>query len=535
MLSRRIRVRLVTAAVVVLAMAMAGAGPAASGMPTVAAAGGGAGSASVEPSQCWTSDNGFPRLTGLTVSPARVDVRRSAAWVTVTARPVDEGGPGPATGIHELGVDLAGGLGSVTMAAQTDGTWTGRLRVPPGVKPGTYGVDGVRLRDGADRNFGHVRDYFRDQLVALGMGGDFQVVSKRDNRAPRLVTLTASATKIDVTAGPGSVRFQARVTDDIAGTGAVTVQTLAGRSVELTLRHGTRRDGTWAGAMRVARWSPTIPADTILVTLTDQPGNQRDLYSERLAERGLPSALVVTSRRADTAKPQLADVTLTPSTVNLTAADSAVTATVHATDRPAGMGGSFFVIRHLPRVAGNRYHGTWRKTVRLDRCLWRAGDVRLEVVMFDRANNRIAVKRTLTVVNDADVRAPFPRAVTPQEAGPSDPVTFRFNEEVVGVSASSAPVRRSAQGSQFGVGDPPPAVPGSWSCLSVSGAPVDCVTGPLLRATWTPAAPLTPGWDYAVDWNPEHVLDIRDLAGNPVDPGLRFEDEFAPTWRVTTS
>ena len=28
------------------------------------------------------------------------------------------------------------------------------------------------------------------------------------------------------------------------------------------------------------------------------------------------------------------------------------------------------------------------------------------------------------------------------------------------------------------------------------------------------------------------VLDVRDLAGNPIDPDLRYEDEFAPFWTV---
>jgi len=90
----------------------------------------------------------------------------------------------------------------------------------------------------------------------------------------------------------------------------------------------------------------------------------------------------------------------------------------------------------------------------------------------------------------------------------------------------------SGSGSAFGSGDPPPSVPGTWSCVTVAGAPVDCVAGPLRSATWTPAGLLQAGQDYGVDFNPEHVLEILDLAGNPIDPYLRYEDEYAPTWHV---
>lgn len=62
-------------------------------------------------SSCFSSDNGFPELTALSVAPATVDVRRRDAWLTVTARPVDDGGPGPATGITELGIGFTGELG----------------------------------------------------------------------------------------------------------------------------------------------------------------------------------------------------------------------------------------------------------------------------------------------------------------------------------------------------------------------------------------------------------------------------------------
>jgi hypothetical protein len=142
-------------------------------------------------------------------------------------------------------------------------------------------------------------------------------------------------------------------------------------------------------------------------------------------------------------------------------------------------------------------------------------------------------KATLTVVNRNDIRTPSLRSVTPEMAGPLDPVTFVFNEDVVGISSVSAPIRATYAGLAFGTSDPPPAEPGSWACQSAAGTPVDCVAGAVRSATWTPAAPLQSGRHYTVDLNPEHVLDVRDLAGNPIDPYDRFADDDYPTWQVS--
>jgi hypothetical protein len=58
-------------------------------------------------------------------------------------------------------------------------------------------------------------------------------------------------------------------------------------------------------------------------------------------------------------------------------------------------------------------------------------------------------------------------------------------------------------------------VPGSWSCWTGSGAPVDCVTGPVRLATFTSDQPLQTGTSYLMLFNPPGVLDVTDLAGNP--------------------
>jgi hypothetical protein len=488
--------------------------------------------AQVALSSCYTTDNGFPDLSGVTVSPSKLDVRRHDRWLTVTARPVDDGGPGPATGITEVGVEL-GRLGSPAMAPQADGSWVGRIRVPRGVKPGTYGVRSVRLRDAGDRIFGHVRDFYFSRPEAEQMGASVQVVAEQDRRAPTLRWLQTSATSVDVTARAARIRVRARVTDDAAGVASASLLTDGSTSAQLRLRRGTARDGVWAGTLTVPRWMrDRSVTHNLLFSATDRPGNELFIYWDELGTRGMPSTLTVRTRRPDRDDPRVRKVSLAPAVVDLTDGDRPVTATVHATDAGAGVRRASFFSRQMPRVAGDRHRGEWRRTIMLDHCVWRTDDVRLEVGVSDRASNGVTVRQPISIVNRNDIRAPYPSLTTPEEAGPTDPVTYRFNEDVVGISSTSAPVRPTWPGVAFGHGDPPPAVPGAWSCRSSAGTSVDCVSGQVRTATWTPDAPLTPGQSYGVDFNPEHVLDVLDLAGNPIDLTLRLEDEYAPTWTI---
>ena len=68
-------------------------------------------------------------------------------------------------------------------------------------------------------------------------------------------------------------------------------------------------------------------------------------------------------------------------------------------------------------------------------------------------------------------------------------------------------------------------VPGSWSCKSAAGTRVDCSLGQVRHASWTPSQPLPPppaGERYGVFFNPEHVLDVTDMAGNPLLAAFTF-------------
>lgn len=84
-------------------------------------------------------------------------------------------------------------------------------------------------------------------------------------------------------------------------------------------------------------------------------------------------------------------------------------------------------------------------------------------------------------------------------------VTFAFSEEVRGVAAQNAVLRWA---------DTRPNLPGTLRCSSASGAAVDCLAGPVRRATLTPPW-VIPGGAYRAVANPPDVpRPIRDAAGN---------------------
>jgi hypothetical protein len=487
-------------------------------------------------SPCASSDNGFPELQSLALTPSKLDVRRRAAWLTITAQASDDGGPGPATGVRMVEVSLSGGLNlglPVELAHQDDGSWQGRVLVPPGARPGTHSVQYVRLHDGTPLA-GIVRGYSTADLRGMGQPTDVDVLSRRDREGPQLKSFSLSRTAVDLSRSAQTIRVRARVTDNIAGTHLVAVETDVGHT-ELRLGQGTRRDGTWTGTLRIPRWSWTGGSPyQVFVILRDRVSKDSLVYFDELADRGFPSMLTVTSSAKDTADPRLRRVTATPATVDVTSGDAKVAISVRAEDAVSGVATANVWDKHLKRTSGTAHDGVWRGFITIGSCSFRSGPFRPQLVAFDRASNRVTAKASITVVNGKDIKAPTVRSVEPFRASAAQPVTFTFTEDVTGITATSSPVRRTEPGFGFGTGDPPPAEAGSWTCSATSGAQVDCAVGPVRTATWTPSQPLTAGQSYGVDFNPEHVLDVLDLAGNPIDPDLRYEDEFAPTWSIVS-
>lgn len=485
---------------------------------------------------CWSDDNGTPVLDSLTLSPGAVDVRNGPATVTVTASVTDTGGPGAATGVERVRVELRspreideGMLPEVpTVELRPDGTgaWTGQAVLPRRTTGGVWTVGSVLLFDGAGR-FVNTAGYAQFRLEREGFSPQLSVTSVADSTAPRLARLALSSTRVDTRSRAKDIKVRARVRDAESGVRSVHV-TAAERGSRRTtfgwlrLRKGDAADGVWAGRLHVGRWVTNGTWD-IWVSATNQALLRRT-WNHRagtLRALGLPSTFRVVSG-TDTDRPVASAFAVTPTTVDTRNADARVTVRMRVRDVRSGVdrvrvslqgpSGYGRMSRWLSRTSGTVHDGVWSASVPLRRCLGVAGTWTADVRSYDRAGHSRLQRGPAGLsfrMLSTDHQGPNLRVVD-SEISPGQPVTLEFSEDVRGVSTSSVLVRRTT----YPTADP---LPGTWSCTTSSGGATDCATGPVRRAAFTAATPLGSG-EYEIELNPEHVLDVTDLAGNPFLP-----------------
>ena len=473
---------------------------------------GAAAASSVPLSECVDPDHGRPVLVESTVSPSVVDVRNKPATVTITARVKDTGGPGPASGLKTVTASTV--VGAVSLEPSSADIWTSRVTIPRGVGP-SQSVVGLELWDRA-RNYQAYR------------AGALNVLADRDTRGPVLRRLRLSTTHLDTRWQPAEARIWAHVTDNMAGTAKVTLslsrpQPWSGGDyrVPLHLVEGSPANGWWRGALRMPRWQSDFTGLLGIGTL-DAVNNVGGIIGAELRRVG-PSRITVRSR-TDLRKPAVRRPAVAPASVDVTESAGAVRFTVRASDAKSGVAHvdvsvGKLVALHL--VSGNRRDGLWRARLPITRCTV-AQSYHAIVIVTDRAGMTRGLGAdplTYTVANSD--------RVPPEVAGPSTqppasgPVTVTFTEDVTGISSASAPVTegRPVDADPY---NPTQPIAGSWSCASSSASQVDCATGAVRRASWTPDQPLQSGIFYVVQFNPNHILDVTDFAGNPLTTGTSF-------------
>ena len=484
----------------------------------------GAADIAVPLNDCAETDNGDPLVTALDISPRTVDLRDGRQTVTVTVSAVDTGGPGAAIGVRAVYVNLSkdgvGGGGTGAPAVQVaPGTWQARLRLARGTGIGGTLLPLVSFRDGN----GGVGSYLTaDQLAAQGFTATAVVrhPGPQDASPPVMTAFRLSARSVDSRRHDRHVVVRARWRDDLSGVGRVLVQTEVGRTW-LRRTSGTATDGSWRGAITVGRWVGDQTAH-VYVKAFDRAGARRIYGQAALRGHGFPSSFRI-SARSDREAPRLTSETSLPTAVDLHAGDVIVPVRLHVRDAASGTvrvlawfttrgnsqrGGPSTVLR---RVSGTSHDGWWEGSVALTHCqafsdLWmlaaNATDVRGLTRWPVFTDHVIAVQGTDHTVE------PINGSVVSW----TDPTRLHvsFGEDVVGVSATSMVVRRL----DFRPVYRTVAVTGTWSCADSGGATVDCLRGPVRSATVTLDEPHLLTSSYSALINPEHVMDVRDLAGN---------------------
>ena len=500
------------AAALLLACAMAAAvprGATAVGMPDEA----------VPLNACARPENGDPVVQAVEVRPSVVDVTEGPADVELVAAVADTGGPGPASGVREvrLGLGLAGsavaalplsenGQGGAPAQLREDGLWHATLTVPEGAPAGMW------------RTVVHAVDrlgFRHDTWEESGAAPAALQVSSGPPTASRLTGLRLP-TSVDTTRSQRSVPVTIILRAGVPATAHVRLaaygsnpQRAARADLQLATRGGQAE--RWNGLLHVPRWAGDQRLRLHLVTV-DRLGRYSIHRPRALARIGLPSYISVVSG-TDPAPPSVTFQRITPRHLDLTAEDGRMVVRVRVRDAWSGVGrvtarlgpgdnGPPGEVR-LRRVSGGRHDGIWSGTLRVDRCqpFPVAGAVRVSAL--DRAGRTARVhssRQGLTL----SVRWPDAVALPPSSS--ADGLSLRFPEDVVGLHGGSAVLL---------VGQQRQVVPGTWACRDLAGAEVDCVSGPVRQAVLQVSDPSALPGDRVVRLDPEHTLDLRDLAGNP--------------------
>lgn len=508
------------AAVTAGVIALTGA-PVAAAAPVAGAATAGAASAStvlptdershaVPLNPCTSSDNGLPVESEPRFSSTAVDVTSAAARITFSIRVRDTGGPGPAAGVEEVRVWVSSPEGSwrrLDLHRRTDDTWARRFTVPQHVPAGTYSLHRLHLRDGAGNEVWRTTHapYPEDRPH---QPATFEVTSTPDTAAPRATALTLAPRKVTTTQRPRRVRFRVLATDDLAGVRQVSLD-VRDRRVRLERSRGD----VFTGSLQVRRWRGTGTWKIHRLTVTDRVGNGTSYAGRALRGLGQDRFLVVSRR--DGTRPQLRNFRAAPPRVDVRNRGRTVRFVARLTDTRSGVRSAEvsapdnLTSAQMVRTRGTARSGTWTGALRIPRCWKHGARVPLSLRVVDGGGNYLDIEPMRLRVRAGDNRAP-----TVTEQGHPRPVpgpfTFRFNEAVHGLRARSVSIH-SDDGAMLG-----PELRGTWRCARRNGSPTSCRSGKVRSAAWTPEAPLESDATYRATFNPEHILDIRDLHGNPL-------------------
>jgi hypothetical protein len=247
------------------------------------------------------------------------------------------------------------------------------------------------------------------------------------------------------------------------------------------------------------------------VFIADRNLNGRMNTYTQLGRLGFKRDFSVLSQR-DRTLPTVSSVAATPQLLDVRTADKTFTITVKAADVGSGVAevvaDSDNYTLKLRRVSGTPWSGTWTGIVHVRRCTAHSGPWSpSRIVLRDGPNPWRSIRPgdvpswPQVTVTGRDITVHDPLVTS---AGPAADVKVAFDERVNGITNESAVL--VGEGVDH---------PGVWTCLNGSNAVVDCLTGAVRKATFNPDDDLVTGGSYVLLLDPEGVLALTDLAGNP--------------------
>jgi hypothetical protein len=466
-----------------------------------------------------------------------VDVSQESRRVRVVVDAEDTGGPGAASGMGGGTVGLEDDDGShktSPLVRTSTGAWTSTFVVPRGTLEELW--LSVVLWDEA----GNRASWAYNDLYDLGYPNSIRFTGASYRRMD-IKSLDLSARSVDTRRRSKLIPVTLKLSGRDYAPSEVELRAKEygePHRIAAHLRQEPGSPNTFSGRLRIPRWQTSGPWRVTRLRVISWFG---DSYSEfttgDLRRAGALRRFRVISGPDDRSDPELRRFGLSPRVLDVRLEPGRVTARARISDSRSGVAGARLVLRHpyrgfdtsipMRRTAGSRRLGTWQGTLALDTCEVKAGTWSSAVVVTDRSGNR----RTYSA--SALGAAGWPSSFTlltqdnrPPEASfvsvDASAVTLHFDEVVNGVTTESAILYVGPEMiDDFTWSSPGPPIAGSWTCETELREPTDCLTGDVRYATFLPAG--ADAWDTVL-LNPNHVLTLTDLRGNPADDRLVWSD-----------
>jgi hypothetical protein len=232
-----------------------------------------------------------------------------------------------------------------------------------------------------------------------------------DITPPELVDFDFSPAAIDVSTGAQSINVIVKATDDLSGivSSRVEFKSPSGEQRKwayLALVDGDALSGTWEGTITVPQYSEAGTWKVHYVRLGDAVRNRIRYYASDLQALGFSTDLNVLSEPSDTEAPTVESISISPSSIDVSAGPQTVTIELHLKDDVSGVqfvhpgfggevvifdspsGGQWASIptRHITRISGNPNDGIWQGTVTIPQYsetgIWKIAEVSVLDAVF---------------------------------------------------------------------------------------------------------------------------------------------------------
>lgn len=314
-----------------------------------------------------------PTLVSYGVSPAVVDVTTGDAALTITSQFTDD-----LSGFERaVLVYTDPGFGWLIFAEidathrtsgdALSGTYSTDIVIPEYSKAGTWSLFTFSAQD-ADGN--------SDSTPPSPASANFDVISVEDLGEPTLVSIAATPSAIDVTAGPVNVTLTMQITDDVSGfdQADVNFESPSGsESVFVTVDASHRISGdALNGTYERTVSFPQLSEAGVWIVESVVPRDEYG-YSIDISNANLPSPPTVTvSFAPDAAAPTIVSLTVDPTVVSLYDGSGTITFTARIIDAVTGVAaaGAFLgspveeeskviVFDEAHRISGDRFDGIY--------------------------------------------------------------------------------------------------------------------------------------------------------------------------------